>query len=442
MGFSRFERWIQRGGRVVITAFLTICLGTPAFAQSLSITSARFGLHPDKARMVLELSAPADFRAFVLADPYRLVIDLPAFDWQVGTIEKPPGNYIREVRSGLLQPGISRLVVDVGDPITLSNAFLLPAGSGQGDRLVVDFQKTAPQTANAAMGRMYGHLTTPPARTGNFPPAPVSIPVAGKDVTVTHQNFNTRPATSAQAAKPAPSTIPPGERPVIVIDAGHGGQDPGAPGVGGQFEKNVTLAAAKELKRQLESSGRYRVHLTRDKDVFIKLGDRVKIARKHGADLFISLHADSIDNHDVRGASIYTLSNTASDKQTEKLAARENKADLIGGVDLSHEDKDVANILIDLAMRDTMNQSKFFANTVVNKLSASRVTTLDRTHRFAGFAVLKAADIPSVLIEMGFMSNGREAKALSSPEYRAQIASAIKTGVDAYFDKVQKNNKN
>lgn len=405
-----------------------------ATAQTLDITGARFGIHPEKTRMVLDLSQGADFRAFVLADPYRLVVDLPAFNWRVGTIEKPQGNYIREVRSGILQPGISRLVVDIGDPIALENAFLLPAGNGQGDRLVVDFNKVAPQTAHAALTRIYGHLNTAPVQT--FP--------IGNPATPTHNtniNINT-PLPQPAPVPPTKSPPPSGYKPVIVIDAGHGGQDPGAIGDKKIYEKNVTLAAAKELKKQLEESGQYRVYLTRDKDVFIKLGDRVKIARKYGADLFVSLHADSIDNHNVRGASIYTLSNTASDKQTEKLAARENKVDLIGGVDLSHEDKDVANILIDLAMRDTMNQSKFFANTVVGKMSASQIKILERPHRYAGFAVLKAADIPSVLIEMGFMSNNKEAQALSSPAYRAQIAKAMKSGIDAYFDKVQKNNKN
>lgn len=405
-----------------------------AAAQGLDITGARFGIHPEKTRMVLDLSHGADFRAFVLADPYRLVVDLPAFNWRVGTIEKPPGNYIREVRSGILQPGISRLVVDIGDPIALENAFLLPAGNGQGDRLVVDFNKVAPQTAHAALTRMYGHLNTAPVQT--FPIGSPAAPAHNTNI-----NINT-PLPQPAPVPPTKAPTPSGYKPVIVIDAGHGGQDPGAIGNKKIYEKNVTLAAAKELKKQLEESGRYRVYLTRDKDVFIKLGDRVKIARKYGADLFVSLHADSIDNHNVRGASIYTLSNTASDKQTEKLAARENKVDLIGGVDLSHEDKDVANILIDLAMRDTMNQSKFFANTVVGKMSASQIKTLERPHRYAGFAVLKAADIPSVLIEMGFMSNNKEAQALSSPAYRAQIAKAMKSGIDAYFDKVQKNNKN
>ncbi len=233
-----------------------------------------------------------------------------------------------------------------------------------------------------------------------------------------------------------------GPKPMIVIDAGHGGDDPGAIGANGAKEKTVTLAAAKELKEKLESTGRYRVHLTRSTDKFIKLPDRVKIGRTQGADLFISLHADSIDKPGVSGASIYTLSNTASDAQTAKLAARENRADLIAGIDLSHEDKEVADILIDLTMRDTMNQSKFFANTVVKQAKSQGIKLLEKPHRFAGFAVLKAPDVPSVLIEMGFMSNRNEVSQLSSPAYRAKIVNAVAGGIDAYFAKVKKNGQN
>jgi len=226
---------------------------------------------------------------------------------------------------------------------------------------------------------------------------------------------------------------------IIVIDAGHGGNDPGALGAGRLKEKNITLAASRELKRQLEKTGKFKVYLTRDNDRYIKLYKRVAIARMRKADLFLSLHADSIDKPNVRGASIYTLSDKASDKQTAKLAARENQSDLIAGVDLTHEDKDVANILLDLAMRDTMNQSKFFANTVVDQMRRNGVRILERPHRYAGFAVLKAPDVPSVLFEMGFMSNRSEARLLNTTEYRQKIASALVDSIKAYFEKVRQN---
>jgi N-acetylmuramoyl-L-alanine amidase len=203
----------------------------------------------------------------------------------------------------------------------------------------------------------------------------------------------------------------------------------------------VVLALAKELKKQLEASGQYRVKLSRENDHFIKLTDRVKFAREHSGDLFISLHADSMPDKNVSGASVYTLSEKASDAQTARLAARENKADLIAGIDLNVEDKDVANILVDLAMRDTMNQSKFFANTLVQNLKSSNVRVLENTHRYAGFAVLKAPDIPSVLIEAGFMSNKKEADMLNSHAHRKNLAAALKQGIDRYFDQVRKNQR-
>ncbi len=397
-----------------------ITLGAPCSAWALSVDQLRLGTHPEKTRIVLELSESADFRAFILDSPQRLVVDLPDFEWRVPG--QPQSALIAQARTGQLQAGIDRLVLDLKSPAKIISAFLLPRSPSQPDRLVIDIQAASAQDMRAAKDKIHGTLDTAdpqlnlqPARTAGAAPLPGRKPAAGKS---------------------------PVFKPLIVLDPGHGGQDPGASSGSGQFEKTITLATARELKRQLEATGRYRVQLTRDTDKFIKLAERVKIAQRAKADLFVSIHADSIDKPTVNGASVYTLSDTASDAQTEKLAARENKADAIGGVDLSHEDKDVANILINLAMRDTMNQSKFFANRLVDHLDNGGIMTLERPHRYAGFAVLKAADIPSVLIEIGFMSNKREADALSSDGYRRKVASAIKSGIDAYFDKVQKSHKN
>lgn len=386
----------------------------------------RIGTHPEKTRIVIELSRKADFRAFLLHNPERLVIDLPAFDWRTSMPSTNNGNLVGAIRNGILQPGISRIVIDLKDDVDLKSAFFLPAGTNISDRVVIDIVR-ANGGYDPAKDRMFGKLTAQGGRqTPQSPPAYVLTPPS-------------KPVPQTATATPPPPTPSIGPKPIIVIDAGHGGGDPGAVSPNGAKEKTVTLAAAQELKRQLEATGRYRVHLTRSSDTFIKLQDRVKIGRKNEADLFISLHADSIDKPGVSGASIYTLSNTASDAQTEKLAARENQADLIAGVDLSHEDKQVANILIDLAMRDTMNQSKFFANTVVKQANNKGIKLLDKPHRYAGFAVLKAPDVPSVLIEMGFMSNKKEANQLSSPEYRKKLVGTIVSGIDTYFTKIQKN---
>ncbi len=397
--------------------------------NDLSVNSLRIGTHPDKTRVVVELSRKADFRVFLMHNPTRLAIDLPAFDWKAGVPQTGQGSILGSVRNGQLQPGISRIVADLNKSATIQSAFMLPASADVPDRLVIDLVAAA--GSNMSNERTYGSLTS----AGNA----VATPDRSEQVL----KVPPRAVAIEEETRSIPTKSPPpqtsGKKPLIVIDPGHGGQDPGAIAADGTQEKNITLAAAKDLKRELEETGRYRVHLTRDRDVFIKLQDRVRIARDKGADLFISLHADSVNKPTVNGASIYTLSNTASDAQTAKLAARENQADLIAGVDLSHEDKEVANILIDLAMRDTMNQSKFFANAVVREAKNGGIQLLEKPHRFAGFAVLKAPDTPSVLIEMGFMSNSREVSQLASPAYRKKIARAIIEGVDGYFAKIRKN---
>lgn len=226
-------------------------------------------------------------------------------------------------------------------------------------------------------------------------------------------------------------------RPVIVIDPGHGGMDPGATSVSGVYEKTITFGMAHELQRQLEKTGHYRVYLTRDRDVFIRLRDRIAISRRYNADLFISLHADVVKDADIHGLSVYTLSQDSSDVEAQSLADKENKADLIAGIDLSHESSDVTNILIDLAQRETMNRSAGFAGTVVEEL-AREIPLLANTHRFAGFAVLKAPDVPAVLIEMGYLSNTVDERNLRQPDYRSKLARSITRAVDRYFLQGQK----
>lgn len=396
----------------------------PAKSYALSIEQIRFGEHPDKIRMVMELSSRADYRVFILSDPYRMVIDLPHFDWRAGTVYKPASTGIKAVRQGKLEPGISRVVFDLDRPVSVQSAFFLPRQGGKPDRLVVDFKTVSAGTAKNDINKILGNLTSGGTKTLETP-KPYKTASAGGMV----------PPPSAKPEEKA------GKKPLIVIDPGHGGNDPGAVGNHKTHEKKVVLALARELKSQLEASGEFRVMMTRNDDHYIRLRDRVKFARKHGADLFVSLHADSIQNSKVRGTSIYTLSEKASDAQTAKLAARENRSDLIAGLDLSHEDEDVANILVDLAMRDTMNQSNFFANTLIDKLRGQGVRMLENPHRYAGFAVLKAPDIPSILIEAGFMSNPSEEQQLSRHDHRRKLAAAIKRGITAYFDYVRKNER-
>ena len=399
--------------KTMMVVFALLCTSqiivSGASAQTAKVLGARLGVYPDYMRFVIDLDQEVDFTYFLLPDPYRIIIDMPEIDWNA-----PPGKVtsggglISGLRYGLFKPGTFRVVLDVAQPSLVSKIFSLPPGGGKPNRLVVDLkptQRDAFLTASRQSMEAYS------ARSRN-------------DTSATEQSVD----VAVQSGRGGE------EKPLIAIDAGHGGVDPGAIGVGNVYEKDLTLAAARQLAETLTASGRYRVLLTRDKDVFLKLRQRVDIARKAGADLFISLHADSIGNPKHRGASVYTLSENASDKEAAALASKENKADVIAGIDLSDENTLVQSILIDLAQRETMNLSATLAANMVSQLAQS-IELQRRTHRFAGFAVLKAPDIPSALFEMGYLSNATDAKLLQSPAHRKKIADAVLRAIDIYFEK-------
>ena len=225
--------------------------------------------------------------------------------------------------------------------------------------------------------------------------------------------------------------------PTIIIDSGHGGKDPGTIGKYARSkEKYVTLGYARELKRQLDKTKKFRVFLTRDKDYFIPLNERVAIARNLKADLFISLHADSSPDEGTSGLSIYTLSEKSSDKQSEILAQKENKSDIIGGADFSDASGDILKTLINLSQRSSMNDSAKFAETVIKSIETHEVETLQKTHRFAGFRVLTAPDMPSVLIELGYLSNKNEEKKLNSLEHKKKVSEALVGAIEKYFGQI------
>ncbi|HZD26879.1 MAG TPA: N-acetylmuramoyl-L-alanine amidase [Alphaproteobacteria bacterium] len=365
--------------------------------------NVRLGVHGERTRLVVDLSERVDFSVFTLADPYRVVIDLPQIDWQVpNDAMSRAGGLIDSLRFGHFRPGKSRVVIDLSGPARVSDCFLLPPTGIDHFRLVMDLE---PATRSAFLAAV--SPPTPPPSTaggGTVPPVP--------------------------ALKPRPAA---GERFVIVLDPGHGGVDPGAIGLGGTYEKAVTLAFAMAVRAELRERRNYRVYLTRDDDTFIPLRERVAIARRRHANLFISIHADTIANPAVRGGGVYTLSETASDKEAAELAARENRSDLIAGVNLDGQDDDVASILLDLTQRETMNYSARFAGALVPELR-DHVAMRARPHRFAGFRVLKAPDVPSVLIELGYLSNRTDEHMLLSPRSRAAIARSIARAVDRYVD--------
>jgi N-acetylmuramoyl-L-alanine amidase len=235
-------------------------------------------------------------------------------------------------------------------------------------------------------------------------------------------------SSSSSTSKPSKA-----RKKIVVLDPGHGGKDPGAIGAYGKtYEKNITLAMGKELKAVLEKQG-YTVYLTRSTDIFIPLRQRVKIGQKHKADLFMSLHADSAANRNAKGLSVYTLSETASDKEAAALAERENKADIIGGMDFSENSREINDILISLSQTDSRNKSSKFAGYIVNEMKQS-VKLVDNTHRFAGFAVLKAPDIPSALLEMGYLSNKEEESQLKQSSYRQKLANSVARAINRYFN--------
>jgi N-acetylmuramoyl-L-alanine amidase len=387
----------------------------------LAVEGIRFGVGGDRTRIVIDFSGKPDFRAFLLDNPKRLAVDIPRAGWKTARNTMVGEGVVRGYRSGLLEEeGLMRVMFDLKGPVTVGQAFVLPRDSMAKDRIVIDLKPASQNVFAARTAEIYGNKGLKgeaSARAETSPLAKIQPPRTPADTHRTYMSDAHRVYT-------------------IVVDAGHGGQDPGAAG-GGRREKNITLAVAQEIRRQLEDSGRYKVVLTRDRDVYIKLRDRVDISRRVQGDLFVSIHADKIDRQGVRGASVYTLSETASDAETARLAEDENNAGNVAGVDLKEESQDVADILLDLAMREKMNESNLLAKAVVEAFRRKNVGLLPNSHRSAGFAVLKAPDVPAILIETGFISNPDEANLLSSSAFQQKIASAVQDGIDAYFRKMQ-----
>jgi N-acetylmuramoyl-L-alanine amidase len=383
-------------------------------AAAPEVTAARIGETPERTRFVMEMNEELPYRVFTLADPFRVVIDLPEVAWRISGEEPRPTGLITGLRFGLYAPGTSRVVLDMSRPVLLQKVFVIPPSDGKPWRLVVDVEAASREQYFAAASTATGEAAV--------------------------SDEPLRPLAEAPPP-PLPPAKPADERPVVVIDPGHGGVDPGAVGISGIYEKNLTLDYGRALKRALEATGRYRVVMTRERDVFLKLRERIALAQEAKGDLFISLHANVHSSGSVRGASIYTLSETASDKEAAALAAAENAADVLAGVDLTDQTGDVRNILIDLAQRETMNLSKKFANNLVEEVG--RETKLLRnTHRFAGFAVLKSPVVPSILFEIGYLSNRQEERLMRSEAHRSKIVDSIIRAIDGYFERQRAASRN
>jgi N-acetylmuramoyl-L-alanine amidase len=440
---------------LVVAWFAAISLvqPQPAAAQAApqataALVEARIEQHGGGTRVLLDITAPVRFELMALTDPYRIVIELEELHWQLPSREIAVDDaLVSRVRYGLFRPGTSRIVLDCERPAVVDGAYVTgPRDTGPAPgryQLVVDLAAVShaaflrsleAQTALARLPDIEGRFVpaVTKAATGSLDGAalPPEAALFVREVAASVPS-ETQLAALPFAPPPRKPLATPGRR-VIVIDPGHGGADPGAVSASGVYEKTVTLRAARLVQEELRRSGRYNVILTRNGDESIRLRDRVAFARAANADLFISLHADANPNKAVRGASVYTLSEKASDAEAAALAERENKADLISGVDLSHEAPEVANILIDLAQRETMNQSARVAKQLVQQLG-KRTTLVRNTHRFAGFAVLTAPDVPAVLVELGHLSNPEDERLLQQEGYLRSLAAAIAEAVDGYF---------
>ena len=387
-------------------------------------------LESQPGRVIVTADGPLPAaQAFALSDPFRLVVDF------VGVVapglSAPGSNSVSALRAAMFAPGTARLVIDLKAPVIVREA------RASGNQVAIILDRAPPDLFAAEVAR--GKKPLPLRRSDGPPPAPT--PAAGSFSLPA--DFG-KPAAAAETPAPPPEKAPAepagkpvtsrsGGRPLVVIDSGHGGKDVGAIAVTGGYEKEVTLAIARETARILRERGRVRVKLTRDEDRFIPLGGRVRIARDARADLFISIHADSAPNDQARGASVYTLSAVASDAIAERLAARENKADIIGGVNLGVEAPEVGEIMVDLARRATNNVSVQFAESLQDALERQDINFRGEFHHFAAFVVLKAPDVPSVLLETGYVTNRQDAERLFSDEGRRQMARGIARAIERHL---------
>jgi N-acetylmuramoyl-L-alanine amidase len=373
-------------------------------------SDARLAGDAKSTRFILDLDRTIQFRAFALDDPYRVVIDIPQVNFRLPAGSGANGRgLVKAFRYGMVMPGGSRLVFDLAGPAKIANATMLEAANDQPPRLVLELEEVDRATFLQALhaGR------------------PESKPV------VPEQSAAVTPEPTP-APKPATPADP---RPVVVIDPGHGGIDNGTR-AGDEMEKNLVLAFGLALRDRLEKSGKYHVVMTRNDDTFIPLDDRVKVAHSQAAALFISIHADYLPRGEgeAQGATIYTVSDKATDAEAERLAESENRADAIGGVDLREEPTEVADILIDLAQRETRTFSNRFARMLMGEMK-STVRLHKNPLKSAGFRVLKAPDVPSVLVELGYVSNKSDLEHLVSESWRSKTVTAMAQAVDAFLAK-------
>ena len=431
----------------VLFAMLVLC--GSARAQAARLEGIAISVHGNQTHVAISLGSSAPYRIAARANPDRVELDFSALDWNSAIPASGIGNgFVSVYRRVDLAGGGARIVLETTAPVTVSTIGHGLALPHQPVTLEFDLASTD--------GSMPPTLAPPEPVRFERPPPPRPMPpaeaVSTDDLLAAMAPPPAKPSHLAAPAVPRlvepvslhvpevmlPKALKPQfhGRHVIAIDPGHGGQDPGTASAEGVYEKQITLETGLALRRALEATGRYEVVMTRADDTFIPLAERPQIARKVGAELFISLHCDAMEGREAHGATVYTLSQNASDAVSERLAAAENKSAAIGGANLAAEDSSTASLLIDLSLHQSVNESNRFAELVTGEFQAEGIRLQDQLpHRSAGFAVLKAADMPSVLIEMGYLSDPDDAELLADPAHQRKVAGAITAGVDRYFRK-------
>ncbi len=412
----------------LVTFLITLLLWLPYAQATIAISSVRVWPAQDYTRLTLESKQPIRYNQFMLKNPQRLVIDLEDVELH-GVLDELAAKvssddpYIQSVRVALFKPGVVRLVLDLKAEIK-PQLFNLKPVAEYGHRLVLDIYPTVPVDPLMAL----------------LQKIEITLPEAG----ITHDETLSIPESAGLAGVPAEASTPPkpsaraipeisARMLLVAIDAGHGGEDPGARGRGGSLEKNITLAIARKLKNMVDDTPGMRGILIRDGDYFIPLSGRVQKARQVYADLFISIHADAFIKPHARGSSVFALSERGATSTTARwLAKKENEADLIGGMNFAVKDPYLARTLFDLSQTATIKDSLNLAKHMLGELGSINTLHGGKVEQ-AGFAVLKAPDIPSVLIETAFISNPTEERRLNDGEYQEKMARAILGGIKRYF---------
>lgn len=407
--FQQVRQWLSAGMRVariasaaLAFAVLAVASATAASAEpDAPLKAVRFDVAGDanRTRLVLEFEGAPLARWFLLRSPHRMVVDLPSTVFAIDPRSLKARGLVREIRYGHLDEGRSRLIVGGKGPFGVAAFDVVQDEETSRYRLAIDIVSTSEREFDQALLLQADKTASTAAPKGD------------------------RLGETPRSAVAKPFTI--------AIDAGHGGIDGGANGSTGTVEKDITLAFARELKARLEEEGRYAFVMTRVEDVFVRLDERVRIARQGDADLFISIHADSIRARGVNGATVYTVSDRATDEDARELAERENMADQIAGIEVTDDNRDVADILNDLVRRETHSFSLRFARTLVGELS-TKIEMIKNPHRQAGFKVLRAPDVPSVLVELGYLSDAGDEGRLNDPDWRRKAIDSIHSAIASF----------